>query len=66
MAEAKEIKTQKTKPEVTYTKREIMDAAAGFKVSLDVLAGALRRVEKDTLTRAEVEKAIQDFKKREV
>ncbi|GAC41259.1 hypothetical protein [Paenibacillus popilliae] len=66
MAGAKETKSQKAKPEAAYSKREIMAAAAGFNVSPDVLAGALRRVEKDTLTRAEAEKAIQDFKKRQV
>lgn len=66
MTEAKETKTQKAKPEAAYSKREIMAAAAGFNVSLDVLAGALRRVDKDFLTRAEAEKAIQDFKKRRV
>lgn len=67
MAETKEAKTtKKAKPEATYSKQEIMAAAAGFNVSPDVMAGALRRVEKDTLTRAEVDRAIQDFKKRQV
>ncbi|PZM63644.1 oligoribonuclease [Paenibacillus dendritiformis] len=67
MAEAKEVKTtKKAKPEATYSKQEIMAAAAGFGVSPDVMAGALRRVDKSTLTRAEVERAIQDFKKRQV
>lgn len=66
MTEVKENKTRKTKPEATYCKQEIMAAVAGFGVSPDVMAGALRRVDKDTLTRAEVERAIQDFKKRQV
>lgn len=66
MAEAKETNTKKTKPETTYSKQEIQAAAPAFGVSPDVMAGALRRVDKDRLTRAEAEKAIQDFKKRQV
>jgi hypothetical protein len=61
-----DVKPKKAKPEPTYSKKEILAAAGGFGVSPDVMAGALRRVEKDRLTRAEVEKAIQEFRRRQV
>ena len=61
-----DVKPKKAKPEPTYSKKEILAAAGGFGVSTDVMAGALRRVEKDRLTRAEVEKAIQEFRRRQV
>lgn len=69
MAEASETKpkatkTKKPKLEPTYTKAEIQAAAASFGASPDVMAGALRRLDKDRLTRAEVGKAVQDFSKR--
>lgn len=66
MAEAKETKAKKQVPEAAYSKKEILAASAQFGVSADAMAGALRRVEKEHLTRAEVEKAVQDFKKRQV
>lgn len=62
----KETKTKKTPPEPTYTKREVLDASARFGVSPDVMAGALRNAGKENYTRADIEKAIQDFKKRKV
>jgi hypothetical protein len=43
-----------------------MAAARSFGVSVDVMAGAMRLVDKDQLTKVEVEKAIQNFKKRQV
>ena len=66
MAEAKETKSKKTKLEPTYTKQEIQAASVHFGVSPDVMAGALRRVNKERLTRDEAEKAIQDFKRKQV
>ncbi|PZM67479.1 oligoribonuclease [Paenibacillus dendritiformis] len=66
MAEAKESKPRKRQPEASYTKAEIMAASAQFAVSPDAMAGALRRVPKDSLTRAEAEKAVQEFQKRQV
>lgn len=66
MAEAKETKTKKSKSEATYSKREILSASTQFGISADAMAGALRRIEKEHLTRAEVERAIQDFRKRQV
>ena len=71
MAEKEESKTKETKSNAVqsdsiYSKREILAAAASFGVSVDAMAGALRLVEKEQLTRSEVEKVIQDFKKRQV
>ncbi|MFF2887016.1 oligoribonuclease [Paenibacillus sp. NPDC057967] len=66
MTEQKAVKQKASTFEPQYTKAEIIAAASRFEVSSDVMAGALRRINKDTLTRSEVEKAIQDFKRKKV
>lgn len=66
MADAKETKPQKTKQTALYSKAELIAAARQFGVSQDIMAGALRLAGKETLTREEAEKAIQDYGKRKV
>lgn len=62
----KETEAQKTSPEPTYSRAEIMAAAVSFGVKPEVMAGALRLVDKDELTRNEIHKAIEQFKERKV
>lgn len=62
----KETEAQKTSPEPTYSRAEIMAAAVSFGVKPEVMAGALRLVYKDELTRNEIHKAIEQFKERKV
>ncbi|KFN07250.1 MULTISPECIES: hypothetical protein [Paenibacillus] len=64
--EKQDNKVLKKKAEPAYTKTEILAAAHVFGVTVDVMAGALRRVDKEQLTRAEIEKAIQNFKGKQV
>jgi hypothetical protein len=52
--------------EPLYSKEDIIAAASAFGTSPYVVAGALRFVEKDMLTRSEAEAAIKDFLRREV
>jgi oligoribonuclease (3'-5' exoribonuclease) len=49
-----------------YSKAEIIAAAKSFGTTPHVVAGALRTVHKDALTRAEAEAAIKAFLEREV
>jgi len=53
-------------PEARYSRSELITAASSFGVKPEVVAGALRLAGKDTMTKAEVEKAIKDFLKRKV
>ena len=62
----KETEAQKTSPEPTYSRAEIMAAAFSFGVKPEVMAGALRMVSKDRLTKLEILRAIEQFKQRKV
>ena len=53
-------------PEARYSRSELITAASSFGVKPEVVAGALRLAGKDTMTKAEAEKAIKDFLKRKV
>ena len=53
-------------PEARYSRSELITAASSFGVKPEVVAGALRLAGKDTMTKAEAEKAIKDFLKRRV
>ena len=53
-------------PEARYNRSELIAAASSFGVKPEVVAGALRLAGKDTMTKAEAEKAIKDFLKRRV
>ncbi len=57
---------QQQEQETVYSRDEIIAAAFSFGVKPEVVAGALRLVGKDSLTRAEVEKAIETFLERKV
>ncbi|EZH67897.1 hypothetical protein DH09_08215 [Bacillaceae bacterium JMAK1] len=52
--------------EVAFPKAEILSSAASFDVTPEVLAGAVYVIEKTELTKSEVEKAIKDFRSKEV
>ncbi|MDU5945460.1 MAG: oligoribonuclease [Paenibacillus macerans] len=67
MSDSKDNKVlKKSKAEPAYRKTEVLAAAHVFGVTVDVMAGALRRVDKEHLTRTEIEKAIQNFKGKQV
>ena len=53
-------------PEARYSRSELIAAASSFGVKPEVMAGALKLAGKDTMTKAEAEKAIKDFLKRKV
>jgi hypothetical protein len=53
-------------PEPQYSRSELIEAASSFGVKPEVMAGALKLAGKDTMTKAEAEKAIKDFLKRRV
>jgi len=53
-------------PEARYSRSELIAAASSFGVKPEVMAGALKLAGKDTMTKAEAEKAIKDFLKRRV
>lgn len=57
---------QKSSNEALYSCDELINAASSFGVKPEVVAGALRLVGKDNLTRAEAEKAIKAFLERKV
>ncbi|MCL6597943.1 MAG: oligoribonuclease [Alicyclobacillus macrosporangiidus] len=50
----------------TYSKAEIIAAARAFGTTPHVVAGALRRIDKERLTRSEAEAAIKSFLERQV
>ena len=62
----KKTESRVSQSEPTYSRAEIMAAAASFGVKPEVMAGALRLVDKDELTRNELQKAIEQFKERKV
>ncbi|MBM7633831.1 oligoribonuclease [Geomicrobium sediminis] len=62
----KETTTNTKKVEVAYHKAEILMNAASFNVSNEVLSGALFAVNKDQLTKSEVEQAIKEYRYKEV
>ena len=53
-------------PETRYSRSELIAAASSFGVKPEAMAGALKLAGKDTMTKAEAEKAIKDFLKRKV
>ena len=65
MSKKKPDKTVET-PESVYNRSELIAAASSFGVKQEVMAGALKLAGKDTMTKAEAEKAIKDFLKRKV
>lgn len=52
--------------EVRYGRSELIAAAFSFGVKPEVMAGALKLAGKDTMTKAEAEKAVKDFLERKV
>ena len=52
--------------EARYNRNELIAAASSFGVKPEVIAGALKLAGKDTMTKAEAEKAIKDFLERKV
>ena len=67
MAKKKPVSVEQTQQqEPVYSREELIAAAFSFGVKPEVVAGALRLVGKDSLTRAEVEKAIETFLERKV
>jgi len=61
-------KTDKTVEtlESVYDRSELIEAALSFGVKPEVIAGALKLAGKDTMTKAEAEKAVKDFLERKV
>lgn len=53
-------------PEARYSRSELIEAASSFGVKPEVMAGALKLAGKDTMTKAEAEKAVKDFLGRKV
>lgn len=51
---------------VLYIREELIAGAAGFGVKPEVVAGALKLVGRDRMTRDEASKAIEAYLKREV
>jgi hypothetical protein len=62
----KKTESRVSQSEPTYSRAEIMAAASSFGVKPEVIAGALRLVKKDRLTKNEIHEAIEQFKKRKV
>lgn len=52
--------------EPVYSRSELIAAASSFGVKPEVVAGALRLAGKDSMTKAEAEKAIKNFLERKV
>ena len=53
-------------PEARYSRSELIAAASSFGVKPEVVAGALKLAGKDSMTKAEAEKAIKKFLERKV
>jgi len=53
-------------PESVYSRSELIASASSFGVKPEVVAGALKLAGKDTMTKAEAEKAVKDFLERKV
>ena len=65
MSKKQQTKTE-TKSRTVYSRSELTNAASSFGVKTEVIAGALRLAGKDSMTRAEAEKAIKRFLERKV
>ncbi len=63
---AKEKVIEQPVQEPVYSREELIQAAFPFGVKPEVVAGALRLAGKDSMTRAEAEKAIKQFLARRV
>ena len=57
---------EKPVEEPVYSRSELIAAASSFDVKPEVMAGALKLAGKDTMTKAEAEKAVKDFLERKV
>jgi len=53
-------------PKARYSRSELIASASSFGVKPEVMAGALKLAGKDTMTKAEAEKAVKDFLERKV
>ena len=53
-------------PESVYSRSELIASASSFGVKPEVMVGALKLAGKDTMTKAEAEKAIKAFLERKV
>jgi len=62
--EQKETVIQQQEP--VYSREELIAAASSFGVKPEVVAGALKLAGKDSMTKADVEKAIKKFLERKV
>lgn|GEM_PF-1653318 len=67
MAKEKAVSVEQVQEqEPVYSRDELIAAASSFGVRSEVVAGALRLAGKDSMTRAEAEKAIKAFLERKV
>ena len=57
---------EKLVEEPVYSRDELIAAASSFGVKPEVMAGALKLAGKDSMTKAEAEKAVKDFLERKV
>jgi hypothetical protein len=53
-------------PDAVYSRSELIAAASSFGVKPEVVAGALKMVAKDCMTKAEAKEAIKKFLERKV
>lgn len=58
--------TIQKQPDVLYSRSELIAAASSFGVKPEVVAGALKMVAKDCMTKAEAKEAIKKFLERKV
>jgi hypothetical protein len=58
--------TIQKQPDVLYSRSELIEAASSFGVKPEVIAGALKMVAKDCMTKAEAKEAIKKFLERKV
>lgn len=65
MSKKKTDKTVET-PKSVYSRSELIEAASSFGVKPEVVAGALKLAGKDSMTKADAEKAIKKFLERKV
>lgn len=57
---------KKDNKEPVYSRDELIAAASSFGVKPEVVAGALKLADKDSMTRSEAEEAIRKFLRRKV
>lgn len=55
-----------TKSRTVYSRSELIEAASSFGVKPEVVAGALKLAGKESMTKAEAERAIKSFLQRRV